>query len=319
MKLAGNRSFGLVLALLVTAVLVQTVNPLFLTPANLRDLLVQSAPYAVLAGGMAFVMVLGEIDVSVGSMIGLLAAVMGLLVSPSRLGLSPPAAIVAVLVLGTVLGLINGALVAVAGVPSIIVTLGMMTVYRGVTETLMAGEWITGLPPGLRQLGIGTVMGVPVPVLVAVVMVVALIVVGRQTRWGRSLYATGSNSAAAWARGVPVKKVRLQAFALLGFLAGVTMLIAVPQLSVVEAGLGVGWELTAITAVVVGGVAVAGGSGSVVGVALAVLLLGSVRTVLVFLRLGDQATYWEQAVQGLFILVAVLVDRAGRTRKAAVT
>lgn len=309
MSVRDGRPAGIAAGLLVSALAVQAASPGFLSPGNVRDLLVQSAPFVVLACGMALVLLLGEIDVSVGSMVGLLAALLGSAASPERWGLPAPLAVGVVLLAGTLLGALNGLLVAVAGLPSIIVTLGMLTVLRGCTELLMGGEWITDLPPSVRLLGTGQAWGVPVPVWVAGAMAASCIVLTGWTRWGRRLYATGSSAEAAWSRGVRTHAVRLQSFALLGLFAAVAALVSVPQLSVIEPGLGRGWELTAITAVVVGGVGVAGGTGTVFGAVLAVLLLGSVRTMLVFLKLGDQATYWEQAVQGVFILLAVLTGR----------
>jgi ribose/xylose/arabinose/galactoside ABC-type transport system permease subunit len=295
---------------------VALVNPAFATAQNLRDLLVQSAPVIIAGCGMTLVVVSGEIDISVGSLLGLLAALMGVLSSTQHLG--QPAWIVAgaTLLAGAGVGLVNGVLVAVGRVPSIIATLGMLTILRGVTEIVMGGEWITDLRPDLRTLGTGTLVGVPVCLVMAAVVALLAWVVSRRTTLGVRVYAIGGNAEAARLAGVPVLRTRLVVFALSGVVTALAALVSVPQQSTVESGIGSGFELVVVTAVVVGGASVRGGSGGIIGMILAALLLGSVRSALVFLKLGEAATYWERAIQGGFILAAVLADyfggRAGR-------
>ena len=158
LRLALRREPSLLLLLLLTVLLVSAVNPGFLALDNVRDMLVNAAPAAIVACGVTLVIVAGEIDISVGSMMGLLAAVLGLLSSKAHLGWPVGAAVLATLALGALIGLVNGLLVTAGGVPSIIVTLGMLTVLRGCTELAMGGEWITDLPPALRFIGVGTTM-----------------------------------------------------------------------------------------------------------------------------------------------------------------
>lgn len=304
-----KREVTLAVILFLGIVAVQVINNHFLSIQNISDLLIQISPFAILAAGMTFVMVLGEIDISIGSMAGLLSAILGLTASTSHLGLPPALCAIIVITSGALLGLLNGFLVATCGLPSIIVTLGMLTIFRGSTEILMGGQWIKDLPPGLRFIGTGKIGIVPIPTVVAVVTVGLLAVIASWTPFGRRVNACGSNPHAAELRGLPVAKIRILAFVLLGALTGLATLISVPQLSVVESGFGNSWELFVVTCVVVGGVSVRGGSGTVVGVVLAVILLSIVRTSLVFMKLGDQAVYWERSIQGAFILVAVVVDR----------
>ena len=307
-----------VLALLALMVgIVTAVNPAFLSGGNLRDLLIQAAPVAIVACGLTFVIVLGEIDISVGSLMGLLAAVLGIMTSPERMGGAVWSGIALTLLLGTGVGFLNGLLVTVGKVPSIIVTLGMLTLLQGVTEIAMGGQWIKGLPPGLRFWGVGSVLGVPVGVGVAALVAVGAILLARETALGRRIYAVGSNPHAARLAGLPVIRIKLFAFTLTGFLVGVATLISVPQLSVIESGFGRGLELLVVTCVVVGGTSISGGRGTIPGTLLAVLLLTTIRTMLIFLHLGVSATYWERAIQGLFILLAVLADHAGRKRSHA--
>ncbi len=294
--------------LIATVVAVWTVNPAFASAQNLRDLLVQSAPTVIVACGMTFVVLTGEVDISVGSLMGLLAALMGILASPQRMGLPAPLVIALTLAAGAGVGVVTGLLVTVGRVPSIIATLGMMTILRGVTELMMNGEWITDLPSAIRVLGTGSIAHVPVSVVAAVFVLMGSLVLGHRTRLGLRIYAIGGNPAAASAARVRTRRVRAFTFALTGLLTGVAALVAVPQQSVIESGIGAGFELVVVTAVVVGGTSVRGGYGGVVGTLLAALLLGSIRTSIVFLKLGDMATYWERAIQGGFILAAVIAD-----------
>lgn len=309
-----RRELGVGLLLLVTIIVVQLVNSHFLTIQNARDLLIQAAPFAVIACGMTIVVLLGEIDISVGSLAGTLAAVLGLASTTAHWGLPVWASALLICALGSMIGVVNGALVAYAKIPSIIVSLAMLTILKGVTQALLQGSWVTNLPIDLRWFGTGAVAGIPVPVLFAAVIVLLTGVLLTSTPLGRRIYAIGSNPDAAVSRGLPTKKVVVFAFAFLGFLTAIAALISAPQLSVIESGFGNGWELFVVTCVVVGGVSIRGGQGSLYGALLGVLLLSIVRTVLIFLKLGDQATYWERSIQGAFILGAVLAERLGRAK-----
>ena len=301
---------GLVIAVVTVA------NPAFLSLRNIRDLLVNAAPVLIVACGVSLVVLTGEIDISVGSLLGLLGALLGILASTSHLGWPVPLAVLAVLGAGAAVGCLNGLLVAVAGVPSIIVTLGMLTVLRAATEWLMGGEWVADLPSGLRFLGTGAVAGVPVCVWCAAGVTAAAVVLTRFTPIGRRIYAVGSNARAAQLHGISVVKVKLLVFVLTGLLTGLAAAVSVPQQAVVESGIGRGFELLVVTCVVVGGVSIRGGIGTILGTVLGTFLLTIIRTVLVFLPLEQTATYWERAIQGALILAAVVADHlAGKSRR----
>lgn len=314
---AWRREGGVLALLALTVVVVTVINPAFLAANNVRDVLVQAAPAAIVACGLTFVVLTGEIDISVGAMMGLLAAVLGTLSSTERLGWPVAAGIAATLALGTGIGLVNGLLVTLGRVPSIIVTLGMMTMLQGVTEIVMGGEWIKALPAGLRFWGTGAVAGVPVAGGVAILVALICSLLARETPLGRRIYAVGSNPHAARLAGLKTHRVKLFVFTFTGFLTAVATLVSVPRLSVIESGIGRGFELLVVTAVVVGGTSINGGRGSIAGSLLAVVLLGLIGTALIFLRLGESATYWERAIQGAFILLAVLADHLARRRGTA--
>jgi len=311
-RLARQREWSVLGLLLLTLLAVGLVNPAFVAPGNLRDMLVSAAPTVIVACGLTFVIVLGEIDISVGAQLGLLATVMGQLTSPTHAHWPVGEAVGLTLLLGLGLGLINGLLVTYGRMPSIIVTLGMLTVLHGVNLTLLNGQEITDMPPGLRALGLGTVGAVPISVWTALVVTLLAVGLARETPTGRRIYAAGSNPEAARLTGLSLTRLTLFVFTLTGFLTAVAAVVSVPRLSVIEPGVGQGFELLVVTCVVVGGTSISGGRGTVIGPVLAALLLGLVRPMLIFLRLGETAAYWERAIQGAFILAAVLADHLGR-------
>ena len=310
-----TREAGVAALILLTVIVVSVINPLFFSANNARDILINAAPGIIVACGLTMVVILGEIDISLGALMGLCAAVLGKLVSADHAALPVWLSCVIVLGLGTSVGLINGLLVTVGRVPSIIATLGMLTALTGIGDLVMAGETIGNFPDTLRSLATGTIGPVPVPVFVALLSVLGFSVLMRSTPLGRRIYAVGSNPHAARLAALPVQRIKLFAFALTGALTALATLISAPQLNVIEAGFGRQFELLVVTAVVVGGTSISGGVGTIIGSALGMLLLAQVRTVLIFLQLGNSATYWERAIQGGFILVAVLADHLGRKRR----
>lgn len=299
---------GLLIALMILATL---VNPTFLSLENIRDMLVKVAPVVIVGSMMTLVILAREIDISVGSLMGLCAATLGIAVSPDRMGLPVPIAISACLAIGALGGLLNGVLVAHAKLPSIIVTLGTLTLFKGATELAMGGRWIENLPPSLRTLGTG---GWIIPV--AFLAVLVGIWISRRTRLGMRIFAVGSNPHAAALVGVKAARVRLLVFVLTGLACAIATLFSATQLQVMESGFGSGFELTVIAAVIVGGTSIRGGRGGVIGTVLGAGLLGIVSTVLIFLKLGPSAAYWEKAVQGGFILLAVVADHIGRRKRS---
>ncbi len=314
-RLGEQRAYGLTLLVGFTVALVSVANPQFLAVGNLRDLLVQAAPVAIIACGVMMVVLTAEIDISVGSMMGVLAALLGILCSPSHVGWPVPIAAGVVVLAGVGLGALNGALVAYGRVPSIIVTLGMLTALKGVTELTLGGEWVTDLPEGLRFLGTGQIGGVPIAVGVAVGVILLTAMLLYWCATGRRIYAVGSNEMAAQYAGLPVRRIKFLTFVLTGAFVGIAVLVSAPQLSVIDAGFGNGYELLVVTCVVVGGVSISGGVGSLSGVILATLLMTMISTVLIFLKLGEDATYWSRAIQGFFILGAVILDYLLRTHR----
>lgn len=302
------RELGLVALIGTIALIVGAFDSAFLAPDNLKDILVRAAPTAIVACGVMLVIVSAEIDISVGSLMALLAAVMGTMVSLSEYAWPLWIGIPSTLMLGTLVGLGTGSLVTYGRVPSIIVTLGLLTTLRGLTTWLMRGENIDELPSSLQHLAKYGIGGVPVSVWVAGLVVALTASIIYLTPLGRQLFALGSSSYAASMAGLAERRLKLFAFAYTGFLTAVATVVEVPRLPRIEAGIGVEFELLVVTCVVVGGVSIAGGRGRLLGVLLAVLLMTMIRPVLTFLDVGETGEKWTKAIQGLFILLAVVSD-----------
>jgi ABC-type sugar transport system ATPase subunit/ribose/xylose/arabinose/galactoside ABC-type transport system permease subunit len=301
------------LIVLVGAIATLT-NPSFFTWTNLSDILVKVAPVLIVGTLMTLVIFAREIDISVGSLMGLCGAILGIACSTDRLGLPVAIGMLMCLCAGLVGGILNGVLTAKAKIPSIIVTLGMLTILRGITELLLGGKWIENMPSGLRRFGTEAFLTVPYSVWVAIITVLAGIWITKRTKFGLRAFAIGSNPEAALLRGIPVSRVRIGVFALTGLACGVAAIFGATQLQVVESGFGSGFELVVIASVIVGGTSIRGGKGSVLGTILGAILLGMISTVLIFLKLGESAVYWERALQGGLILLAVLGDHFWRRR-----
>ncbi len=320
LNIIRRRELGLVLLILAVTLIVSAIDPGFLHAGNLRDIVIRSSPTAIVACGVMLVIVTAEIDISVGSLMALLAAVMGIVLSQHHWAWPTWVGVPLILMLGTLIGLTTGTLVTVGRVPSIIVTLGLLTGLRGLTTLIMRGENIDGLPPSMSELSKQGIVGLPIGVWAAVVVLALTAIIISHTPLGRRLYAVGSSADAAATAGLSERRLKLFVFAYTGFLTALATLVDVPRLPKIEAGIGLEFELLVVTCVVVGGVSIAGGRGSLAGVVLAVLLMTMIRPVLTFLDIGEAGEKWTKAIQGLFIMLAVVSDslfgrRGRRVRK----
>jgi len=318
-NLIDRRGTGIAILIASVTLLVASVDLGFLSLENWNDILVRCAPTAIVASGVMLVIVTGEIDISVGSLMALLAAVMGLMISQDKWNWPVAVGIPLTLLAGTMIGLGTGALVTFGKVPSIIVTLGLLTALRGITTWVMGGENIDGLPSALESLAKQGLLGLPIGVWVAVVVVFVTATISQRTPLGRQLFALGSSRYSAKMVGLSRHRLRLFVFAYTGFLTAVATVVDVPRLPKIEAGIGSGFELLVVTCVVVGGVSISGGRGRITNVVLAVLLMTLVRPVLTFLDVGEAGEKWTKAIQGLFIMLAVITDsfalRRGRKER----
>jgi ribose/xylose/arabinose/galactoside ABC-type transport system permease subunit len=288
----------------------------FLSHENMRDILVRAAPTAIIACGVMLVVIAREIDISVGSLTAWLAALFGIAISRDHLHWPLAAGVPLVLFLGALMGWTTGAVVTFGRVPSIMVTLGMLTALRGLTTLIMHGENIAGLPDDLSRWAKQGWGGIPLSVWTACVVVAVTAWIMHFTATGRQLFAIGSSPRAAVIAGLRVGRLKRFVFAYTGFLTAVATIVDVPRLPKIEAGIGSELELLVITCVVVGGVSISGGRGTLTGVLLAVLLMTMVRPVLTFVALGESGEKWTKAIQGAFILCAVVADKTLAGRQA---
>lgn len=309
------REFGIVVALALLVLVTVVDNPAFLSPQSLRDLVLGAAVLVVLAVGQTVVVVSRNIDLSVGSVLGLAAFATGELLS------SAPGTPIALVVLlgvgvGALCGAVNGALVAVARVPALVITLGTLYVFRGLDHSWAKGRQVNAsdLPRDFLRLGTSTVLGVPVPALVAVAVVLVVGFALRSYRSGRELYAIGSEPVAARLSGIPVGRRVFTAFVVCGASAGLAGVLYAARFGTVDATTGTGIELQVVAAAVVGGVAIFGGSGTAYGAALGALLLTTIGSSLAVLRINP---FWQQAAVGALILAAIGIDRLLAVRAAS--
>ncbi len=298
----------LLLALVVLMIGVGAVNPRFLAERNLNSVFLGNAYIAVAAIGMSMVIMTGNIDISVGSLIGVLATISGTLAVngyPIVVCWTVP------ILVGMATTALMGALVAYLRIPSIVVTLGMLSILKGGLISVTKGAWITDLPEGFF-LAKAKLFGIASPVYFMVVLTLAAAVWMRTSATGRSFYAVGGNVEAARLSGIDPTTTVMKAFTIHGFFVGVAAILFATQLSVIQSTVPPNLELTIITASVVGGVSILGGTGTVIGSTLAAILLAAIASSLIFVSISP---YWMRAFQGMLILATVLADLWRRKRQ----
>jgi rhamnose transport system permease protein len=282
--------------------------PKFYGVDNLRDLALANVAVLLVATGMTLVIVLGEIDISVGSIFAVCTIICGTFAKAGVPAIFWPLVAVAA---GSVLGATNGTLVSFVKAPSIVVTLATMVAWREALRWITNGAWIEGLPNTFQWFGLGQRTGEAVIVVSALLLFGVLWWTSRNLAVVRAVYATGSDVEAARLAGLPTNQVVLWVFVVMGALTGIAALLNAVRFSDVPANSGSNLELRAIAAVVVGGTPITGGRGDLVGTLIGVMLLGSIGPALIFLGVSP---YWEKAIQGGIILAAVLVDAIGSWR-----
>src|SRR4051794_2973166 len=308
-RLAGTQETVLLVCILLLFAAVGAANPRFLAQNNLQSVFLGNAYIAVAAIGMSMVIVSGNIDIAVGSLIGVLATLSGsLAVAGWPVVLSWLVAVLGGVVVEGVIGLA----VAYLRIPSIVVTLGMLSILKGGLISVTGGAWINNLPAGyhLAQL---RPLGVPMPVWFMLILTVLAAWWMRYAAFGRAIYAVGGNPEAARLAGIPLRRTVVGVFVIHGAFAGIAAVLFATQLSVIQSTVPPGLELSIITASVVGGVSILGGTGTVIGSTLAAILLAAIGSALIFVNVSP---YWIHAVQGSLILVTVLADLARRRRHA---
>jgi rhamnose transport system permease protein len=301
------RESGIVVVLAVFVAITAAIQPRFLSATNIQFILVDTTVIALLALGETMVVISRNVDLSIGSVLGLSAYASSNLFGPHP-GIPIPVVFLAGLGIGLACGVVNGFMVAAGRVPSLVVTLATLYIIRGIDILLFSGKQVVSasLPDAFLQIPRSTTLGIPnVAIAVAVVIGIGAYYL-RTYRSGRELYAIGSNPEAARLAGIPVGKRVFTAFAISGAIAGLAGVLWAAQYGTIDTSAGTGYELQAISAVVVGGVAIFGGSGSVIGAALGALLLSTITTALYVLGISP---FWDQAIWGFLLIVAIALDQ----------
>lgn len=297
---------GLVLTLVMLCLVLSVLSPRFLTPSNLINVVRQASINGIIAVGMTLVILTGGIDLSVGSVLAFTGVVAASLVTA---GQSPALAMVSALILGSLLGMLNGTAVDYLRIPPFIATLGMMTVARGLALSYTQGRPITGFPESFRWLGAGWIGPLPLPVLVMALVFGLGGCLLSYTVFGEHLLAIGNNPAAAQAAGIPLRRHLVLTYGLSGLLAALAGLVLIGRLDSAPPTLGIGYEFDAIAAVVIGGTRLTGGEGWLGGTLIGALIIGVLNNGINLLNIPS---FYEQVFKGGVIATALLLHRALR-------
>lgn len=296
---------GPLLGLFLIVIVITILNPSFMTTDNILNILRQVSISALIAFGMTFVILTGGIDLSVGSTLALTGAVAATMLAS---GIDPVLTILAALLLGAVLGAVNGVIIAKGKVAPFIATLATMTIYRGLTLVYTDGRPVSDLGNEItfQMLGKGYFFGIPVPVCTMILAFIVLYVIMHKTTFGRRVYAVGGNEAASKLSGINVDRIKIAVYSLTGMLAALSALILTSRLNSAQPTAGTSYELDAIAAVVLGGTSLTGGKGWIFGTLVGALIIGVLNN---GLNLIGVSSFFQQVVKGIVILIAVLIDR----------
>lgn len=306
LTLAKFREVGISIFIVVLILLVSLRSPYFLTLDNFRDILLNISVLAIVALAQTMVIITRGIDLSVGSMIGLVAMMVSFVIKENP-EMSMLLAVLLGMALGSVLGSFNGLVITVGGVPPIIATLGTLSIYRGLVFLYSQGTWINAfeMPTSFKRLAKGAPFGLPNLVWIAILVGVVVYFFLNHMRAGRNIYAVGSNPEAAQVAGIRKQRVIFMVYVFSGIACGLAGVLWASRFEAAQTNTALGFELQTVAASVVGGVNIFGGSGTVPGVLLGALLLGIIENALTLVRISP---FWQLAAQGLLILLAVIAD-----------
>jgi ribose transport system permease protein len=302
-KLSRFFIVGPLIALVLAVILITFTTDRFMTAQNLMNVSLQVSAVAIAAIGGTMVILTGGIDLSPGSSVALTTCVLAVLVK--LMGLPLPLGILVVLVMGAAMGAVNGVLTAYGRIPTFIVTLATLSVYRGLAFLITEGTPIFNISPGLDRVFYDRLFGIPLPFYYVMVLYVMTYVFLRHTSLGRAIYAVGGNESAARLSGIQVKRVRLAAFVLAGFTASISGVLLAARLNSGSPNYGVGLELQAIAAAVIGGASLSGGIGNIVYTLFGALTVAVVQN---GLNLNAVPAAWQNITLGLIIVLAVSLD-----------
>lgn len=302
-QLKSLGQYGIFVAFVVICLILSLINPKFLTISNWTIIITQVSINALLAFGVTFVIITGGIDLSLGSMVAVTGVVAASLAHPDSFPVALP--IMAGLLTGVVMGSVNGLVITKSKVPPFIVTLGMMTIGRGLALILSKGRPISNLSDSFNFIGGGNILGIPFPIIVLIITFVVCSVVLKKTVLGRYIYAVGGNEQAAKASGIRVNKVKMAVYIICGGLAALAGILLTSRITTGQPNAGAGFELDAIAAAIIGGTSTSGGKGTMTGTLIGALLIGVISNGLDLLNV---TSYYQQVVMGAIIIGAVVLD-----------
>lgn len=301
------------IVLIATSAAIALLNPRFLSWSNILTVLRQTSINAVIATGMTFAILIGGIDLSVGSVLGLCGAIAASMVSS---GTNVVLAVMTALVLGTAIGYLNGTLITTGGLQPFIATLGTVTLLRGAILVFTQGRPIsTGNTPSseyFSEIGTGFLGPIPIPVYIMILVFIVAYYILNHTRIGRYIYATGSNEEATMYSGIKTARVKRFVYAVSGMMAALAGILLTARLGSAQPTSGAGYELDAIAAVVLGGTSMAGGIGTIGGTAIGALIIGVLNNALNLMKVSS---YYQDVAKGIVILIAVLLDRKQKSSR----
>ena len=299
-KLLRNNTFliGMVLVLLIVTAIVAT--PFFLNPFNLQSLMRDLAIIALIALGQTMLLLIGELDLSIGASATLSGIFAGLLITQT--GLPPMVSFFIGISAGLVLGCLNGIIVTKFRISSMVTTVGMSGVYTGIALVITRGRAIIGIPEYITVIGRGTVMGVPIQFIIALCMMVLVTIFVNKTRTGRYIYAIGNSKPAAQILGIKVDTYRILMFSLTGLFAAMAGMITLARIGSAQAVLGAGWPMNSIAASVIGGIWLTGGVGNPIGAVIGATILTVISNIIVLLGVD---IYFQSAVNGIVVVIAI--------------
>ncbi|MFW6047472.1 MAG: ABC transporter permease [Candidatus Woesearchaeota archaeon] len=296
--------YGLYMGLLVIIVFFSISSPHFLKISNLMNIVRQVSIIGVIASGMTFVILMGDFDLSVGSLVALSGVIAALI--QVEIGMNSAFSVLITLFIVTLFGVINGILIVKLNVPAFVTTLGMMSAARGLALIISDGYPISGLNKGFRQIGAGYIFNIPTPIIIYVLSIVISYIVLSKTKFGRLIYGIGGNLEAVELSGIDADKYRIIVFAISAFAAALSGIILAGRINSGQPTAGTGFELEVISAVVIGGTSLSGGKGGVIGTFFGAMLVGILGNGFNLLGISS---FYQQLVQGIVIVIAVMVDQ----------
>ncbi|MTI61465.1 MAG: ABC transporter permease [Firmicutes bacterium] len=302
-----SRISGVFIALLFIIIIASFVSPYFLTTYNIQSVIRSLAFVSIVAIGQACLLILGELDLSVGAIAGLSGVLGGMMMVNASI--NPYLAFILCLLIGAGFGFINGILVSGLNLNSLVVTVGMTGIYSGVNLVISKGKAITGIPEEIYFLGQGKLFGIPMPFIIMLVVLAVIVFITRYTPFGRYVYAIGNSKEAAKILGIRVNLVTIITFMIVGLLSALAGMVMVARLGSSQPSIGETWVMNSIASSVIGGVALTGGVGSPAGALLGAAVIGIINNIIVLFGVSP---YWQTAVSGAIVVGAISIDSVSR-------